>query len=237
MSRRTTLFCALAVVAAALFIRLGIWQVARLRERQGRNAIVAAAQRSTPRPVLSLPRDTGAVHYRPATADGRFDFEHELVLASRTHQGSPGVELLTPVRVAGTDTAVLVDRGWVYSPDGGTVDRARWRESDTAHVTGYVELYAPDAGATSAAADARRVRRVSRSEIAAKIPYPVADVYLVATSDTAGNAHPVRREIPVLDDGPHLGYAVQWFCFALVALGGAGAIVAHERKRRPDLMR
>ena len=98
MSRRTTLFCVLAVVAAALFIRLGIWQIARLHERQARNAIVAAAQRSTPLSVRSMPRDTGAVHYRPATVDGRFDFEHEVVLASRTHQGSPGVELVTPVR-------------------------------------------------------------------------------------------------------------------------------------------
>jgi surfeit locus 1 family protein len=228
--RRLMLFCVLALVAAAVFVRLGVWQIARLHERQARNAIVAAAQRSAPRPVLTLPRDTGEVHYHAATVEGRFDFEHELVLASRTHQGSPGVELVTPVRTAGSDTAVLVNRGWVYSPDGGAVDRARWREADSAHVTGYVELYAPDAGATTSPADARRVRRLSRSEIASKIPYPVASVYLVETGDTAGNAHPVRREIPVLDDGPHLGYAVQWFCFALVALGGAGAVVARERR-------
>ena len=84
----------------------------------------------------ALPRDTGGAHYRRgAPAIGRFDYEHELVLAGRTRQGSPGVELLTPVRVAGSDTAVLVNRGWVYSPDGATVDHARWREGDSARVT------------------------------------------------------------------------------------------------------
>ena len=224
------LFWSLAVAAAALFLRLGIWQLARRHERRARNAIVAAQQRLTPIPLAALPRDSAAAHYRPASVDGRFDYEHELVLGSRTRRGSPGVELITPVRVAGTDTAVLVNRGWVYSPDGGTVDRSRWREEDSARVTGYVELYSADAGDTRSATGPRIVRRVSRQEIAGKIPYPVASFYLVSRSDTGSTAHPVRREIPALDDGPHLSYAVQWFCFAAIALGGAAAVVRRERR-------
>ena len=235
MSRRTLLFCALAVAAAALFTRLGFWQLGRLHERQARNAIVAGQQRGAPVSLAALPRDTAEAHYRAATVDGRFDYEHELVLASRTHRGSPGVELLTPVRVVGSDTAVLVDRGWVYSPDGGTVDRTRWREGDSAHVTGYVELYSADAGSTSSATHPRIVRRVSRQEIAAKLPYPVAPYYLVSRSDTGAIAHPARRELPALDDGPHRGYAVQWFCFAAIALGGAAAVVRRERAGAPEV--
>ena len=230
MSRRTMLFCAIAIGAAVLFIRLGLWQVTRLHERQTRNAAVVAQQGGTLLPLKDLPRDTGAAHYRGASVDGVFDYDHELVVASRSRRGSPGVELLTPVRIAGSDTAVLVNRGWVYSPDGGTVDRARWREGDSARVTGYVELYAPDAGATSSITDARIVRRVSRQEIAAKVPYPVTPFYLVALSPTKSAAHPVRREIPALDEGPHRSYAVQWFCFAAIALGGAAAVVWRERR-------
>jgi surfeit locus 1 family protein len=228
------LFCAFALAAAALFIRLGLWQVSRLHERQARNAAIGAQLRSAPRPLSSLPRDTGAAHYHPATVTGRFDYDHELVVASRMRQGSPGVELVTPVRVAGSDTAVLVNRGWVYSPNASTVDRTRWREGDSASVTGYVELYGPDAGVTSSAIDPRIVRRVSRSEIAAKVPYPVAPFYLVAIGGTDTSAHPGRRELPALDDGPHRGYAFQWFAFAVIALGGAGAVVARERRGRID---
>jgi surfeit locus 1 family protein len=135
MRTRTIVFCLFAVVAAAVFIRLGFWQIARLHERQARNADVVRQQRDAATPVRALPSDTGAAHYRPATVAGRFDYEHELVLTNRSNNGSPGVELLTPVRVAGWgDTAVLVNRGWVYSPDGGTVDHARWREADSANV-------------------------------------------------------------------------------------------------------
>lgn len=231
MSRRTALFCALALLAAVVFIRLGLWQVARLRERQAHNRIVIEQQRNALVPLAMLPRDSTA-RYRGASADGHFDYEHEIVLASRTHNGSPGVELLTPLRVAGTDTAVLVNRGWVYSADGGTVDLARWREADSAHVAGYVEAFAPDAGVTASPTSSRLVRRVSRQEIAARIPYPMAPWYLVSRTDSASIAHPVRRSTPSLDEGPHRSYALQWFFFAAIALGGAAAVVLRERSER-----
>ncbi len=229
MSRRTLLFCLIALAAAAMFVRLGVWQIARLHERQDRNASIAVQQRGAAHDIAGIARDTARAHYRPAIVGGRYDYERELVVTSRTHEGSPGVELLTPVRMAGSDTAVLVNRGWVYAPDGFTVDRARWHEGDSAHVTGYVELYAPDAGVTTST-DPRIVRRVSRREIASKIPYPVAPFYVVSVGDTAGRSHPARRQLPVLDEGPHRGYAFQWFSFAAIALGGAGAVIWRERK-------
>ena len=232
MSRRTWIFCALAAVAAAVFIRLGFWQLSRLHERRTRNAAIAAQQHDVPVPFRSLPGDTASAHYRATTIDGRFDYEHELVLSNRTRQGSPGVELLTPMRVAGTDTAVLVDRGWVYSPDGSTIDRPRWREGDSSRIAGYVELYAPDAGVTTSSFGPRVVRRASRSEIAAKIPYPVAPYFVVAMSDSAAGSHPARREAILLDEGSHRSYAIQWFCFAAIAIGGAAAVVFREREER-----
>jgi surfeit locus 1 family protein len=236
MSARTISFCILALLSAALFVRLGLWQVDRLHERQARNAIVRQQQAGAPIAIRDLPRDTGAARYRSASLTGRFDYEHELVATNRTRRGSPGVELLTPVNMPGSDTAVLVNRGWVYAPDGATVDRTRWREGDSTTLTGYVEVYAPDAGVTASASDPRIVRRVSRQEIASKVPYPVAPYYLVATGGPMSTTHPARRETPALDDGPHRSYAVQWFCFAAIALGGAAAVVWRERRGdRPDI--
>jgi surfeit locus 1 family protein len=137
---------------------------------------------------------------------------------------------VTPVQIAGSDTAVLVDRGWVYSPDGATVDRKRWRESDSARIEGYVERLAPDAGTTSASSDPRIVRRVSQSEISSKVPYPVAPFYVVATGDSADGPHPARHTLPALDEGPHRSYAIQWFSFAAIAIVGAGLVAQRDRR-------
>lgn len=231
MSRRSIVFCLLALVAAVVFARLGIWQLARLREKVRRNASIAAQQLEPAAPLASVPRDTAGAHYRKATVSGRFDYDHEVVLGARTHQGSPGVDLVTPLRIAGSDTAILVNRGWVYSPDGATVDHARWRERDTSTITGYIEVYAPDAGVTKVAREPRMVRRLSRSELAPRISFPLAPYYLVATGDSADGAHPARRELPALDEGPHRSYALQWFSFMAIALAGAGLVIARERRR------
>ena len=230
MSRRSIVFCAFAVLAAALFIRLGFWQLARLRAKVQRNAAIAAQQRAQAVQFASLPTDPAAARYRRAVVTGVFDYGQELVVSGRTNQGSPGVELVTPMRVPGTDTVVLVNRGWVYSPNAGTVDRARWRErEDSATVTGYVELYAPDAPAAAAATDPRIVRRLSRLEASSRIAAPLAPYYLVATGDTA-SSRPVRREMPALDEGSHRGYAIQWFSFAAIAIVGALAVIRRERR-------
>lgn len=230
MSHRTIVFCALAVVAAAVFARLGFWQVGRLRERQASNAVIVQQQRNAPMALSDLPKDTALSHYRPASVTGVYDYDHELVFSGRTRRGSPGVDLLTPVRIAGSDTAVLVNRGWVYSPNASQVERAKWREGDTARVTGYVQLYSPDTNVLSAT-DPRLVRHVSRREIAAKIPYPVAPFYLVAVGDTADLRHPARLEMPELDEGSHRSYAFQWFAFATISLVGAGIVVYRERRQ------
>src|SRR5215203_5379430 len=111
MSRRTIVFCAFAALAAILFVRLGFWQLARLHAKVQRNVTIAAQQRLEPVEFASLPSDTAVAHYRRASVTGVLDYEHELVLSGRTYQGSPGVELLTPMRIAGSDTVVPVNRG------------------------------------------------------------------------------------------------------------------------------
>jgi surfeit locus 1 family protein len=231
MSRRIIVFCAFALVAAFVFVRLGLWQLDRLRERRGFNATIEQQQLGAPIPLVDLPRDTARAHYRAASVEGTYDYEHELVLSNRTRRGSPGVDLLTPVRVAGRDTAVLVNRGWVYSPDGASVDLQRWREGPTARLKGYVELTTGDT-ALAVSRHARVVRHVSRAELKDKIPYPVAPFYLIAFGDTTDMSHPARRDLPVLDDGPHRGYAMQWFSFALIAIAGAGIVVYRDRQQR-----
>jgi surfeit locus 1 family protein len=99
MSRRGIVFCALAVIAAAVFVRLGVWQLARLAEKLRRNAAVTAQQNDPPVQLAILPRDTAGAHYRPVVATGVFDYANELLLGARTHQGAPGVDLLTPLRL------------------------------------------------------------------------------------------------------------------------------------------
>lgn len=233
MPRRLVFFLLLAVVLAAACIRLGFWQLSRLAQRRARNAIVAARLSQPQAPLTTLHADSASL-LRKAVVTGTPDFAHEISLAARTYQGSPGVWLLTPLRVAGRDTAVLVNRGWIYAPDGVSVDVGRWREATTTFV-GYAELLPHGVASKPEGVlrrDARIARQLDLATVQSLVPYPVSPLYLVATApDTTRpqGERVARLPPPALDEGPHLSYAIQWFSFAAIALVGATVVAVRHR--------
>ena len=240
MPRRMLLFVAAAFVAAAIFVRLGIWQISRLHERRALNAVVASRLDSTLVDARSLPRDPMAARYRRAHLVGPADYAHELIIAARTNAGAPGVWLLTPVHIPGTDTVAIVNRGWVYSPDAATVDASRYREGDTLDVEGYVLPFEHARGPAALGSRARTLRDADSAAVidsmgAAALPYMI-----VALADSMRRTRPAPRDSamhpperlapPPLDEGPHTSYAIQWFSFAAIAIAGAGIAVAKSRE-------
>ncbi len=227
---RDLLFLVASVCMAALFVRLGVWQVRRLEQRRARNALVIARLGEPAVTLAALPRDTSLARYRTVRVAGTFDFDHEIVFINRIREGAPGVQLLTPLRVPGRDTGVLVDRGWVYAPDAETVDRAAWREPAAVDAVGYVqELPPPGRGNAALPPPGQRdqLRWIDPAAVAAVTGYPVAPFYVVLGGDTALHAPhvPARLPPPPLDEGPHQSYAIQWFAFALIALGGSAVAI------------
>jgi len=232
---------AVAVGVAAVCARLGIWQTERLAARQAHNAMLTARLGDPAVPLGALPSDTGAGHYRRVTVRGTLDYSREIAWAPRMRHGSPGVNLLTILRPAGSDTGVLVDRGWAYSPDAKSVEFRRWRERDTVELAGYVETWAQDCAVVEGASlpppcgdsGTRLLRRLDRRAAERIIGEPVAPYLVMQTSDSVLRADsvPVRADEPVLDEGPHRGYALQWFAFAAIALVG-GAVLAWRGSAR-----
>lgn len=237
MRRRAWVFAGIAIAVAALFVRLGLWQLDRLAWRREVNTRVTARLAEPPVDPFALPRgDTAALRYRRAVVTGRYDWDRELLLTTRTRNGSPGAWLVTPLRVAGRDTAVLVVRGWVYAPDGEQVpDRARWREGDTTvALEGFVIPLVERPGPTTIAARTPRAYRQLDVETAARdVGTPVLPLLLVQRGDSnpQGGDVPPRLVPPRLDEANHQSYAVQWFSFAAMALVSAALFVRAERKR------
>ena len=238
---RTLLPLAVSFGVAAVCIRLGLWQTSRLAQRVAHNQVLVARLAEPAMPASSLPGDTAAGHYRRVTANGLLSQRREIVWAPRMRQGSPGVNFLTALTIQGSDTAVLVNRGWAYSADAKTVDPSRWRERDSAQVTGYAETWSQDCAVVDGAAlpvtcgdtIARILRRLDRRAAERMLGVPVAPYIVMQTSDSALRADsvPVRVEEPILDEGPHRGYAFQWFGFAIVAIVGGIALALSGRSR------
>ena len=234
MPRRNLIASVFVLLIAALFARLGIWQLDRLAERRARNAEVAARTAVAPVSLDALPADTARALYRRVRVTGVYDYPRQFVVMARTLNGSPGVDIFTPLRLIGSHRAVLVNRGWVYSPDAASVDLERWREADTVTITAFVEEFRPARGLPEGS-DVQHWRELDAARVARVLPYRVEPYYVVALGDAKP---PVPDEIarlspPPLDEGPHKSYAIQWFSFAAIALFGL-VLLFRQRPGRDD---
>lgn len=185
-----------------------MWQLRRLKGRRARNAVVAA-RLALPPLELHGPVPLDSVRQRRVTAHGVYDWSAQRTWPGRSFEGTPGVALITPLRLA-DGSRVLVDRGWVYSPDAFHVDNP-YREPDTATVEGIALVPPRGRGDVDPTGFLPFVIQLERPDP----PQP--------------SGLPRRWPLPVLDNGPHLSYAIQWFSFALIALVGTAALIRKGR--------
>lgn len=222
MTAKDKAFLALGIAVGLTCIRLGFWQLSRLQERKDFNRELLSRAQTAPVDLAEIPKDTGQAHFRRVKLRGSYDFANEIRLTNRTRNGSPGVNIVTPLRMAGTDTAILVNRGWVYSPDAMTVDLGRWREPTELSAEGYIENYAAGRGNGRSTNHPTAYRWLDRPTLAQAFPYPIAPYFAVLIGDSGRTSAevPPRLGVPPLDEGPHKSYAFQWFSFAAISIFG-----------------
>lgn len=231
MSRSWKGFVVLALAVAAVCVRLGLWQLDRLAERRAVNAEAQAA-RDSPEVALgpgALGAELGGRRVRVA---GEFDRTAEVVIRGQAWDGGPGVRVVTPLRVEGSDTVVLVDRGFVKSPDALRADLTGLDEPGRRSVRGLAfPLERREDGGQPLERDGSVTwRGLDRDALRARLPFPVAAVWVLETPDSTLPPWPRRMAAPALDDGPHLSYALQWFAFALIGVVGAGVVAVRARR-------
>lgn len=238
--RASWTFLILAVVLAAVFGRLGVWQLGRLGERRAANQLIEARLERVPAALAAAARSgvpAESLTWRRFRAAGTWDTEHEILIRGRASQGTPGVHVVTPL-VFLPDSAVLVLRGWLPAADGLSADLTSARPAKEGLAV-RIEGLALASEAPSRVRPRRRLfdgaervvlSTLSVEQAAESIPYDLLPVFLLAapTGETSGPPAPVRE--PALSDGPHLWYAIQWFGFALISL--AGALVYIRTRRR-----
>jgi surfeit locus 1 family protein len=228
MSSRTRLILLVTLLlVAAACARLGIWQLGRLRERRAANAVAASA---AAQPEIELGRGIAAVAHRRVRAAGEYDHAHQLVLRGQAYREQPGVIVVTPLRMDGEEPAVLVVRGFIPAADAMTTDLDSLREPGRVEVRGTALPLSSraDGGMPLERSGRTTWKGLDRDAIGALLPYPVLDVYVMQTPDSALPSYPRRLAAPALDDGPHLSYAIQWFAFGTIAVVGGVALLGRK---------
>jgi surfeit locus 1 family protein len=235
----------LVLLLVVVMINLGFWQLRRLDERKAYNRSVRVneSQPVAPLDEVIQPNDPssrgGDLAFRRVTVTGTYDTANEVIIRARTLNDRPGVWVATPLRLSSGD-AVVVLRGFL--PTQGTPDKVPAdAEPPATTVTVDGLLQGTQTKGTFGATDPSTghlttLARVDVERLQQQVPYNLYPAYLqLQRSDPAQSGpEPEVLPEPVLDEGPHLSYAIQWFIFSTIAVIGYPLILRRSARNRED---
>jgi len=218
------------VAVLVLTLSAGRWQLDRAAAKAGLQQRIEAAASAPPVSLQAgVQGDPASLAWFPVEATGRFDAGKVVFLDNRLRDGVPGYEVLTPLRLSGSDRVLLVNRGWIAAP------RQRDRLPQVETPSGEVRVrglgFVPSARFMELRADtddAVRWQNWTLERARARWSIELLPLAMLQTAaiegEGAAGARPdgLARNWPRPDAGidKHRGYALQWFSFA-----GIGFIV------------
>ncbi len=227
MRRFPWVLTVISVVAFAILIMLGVWQVERLQWKEGliaRAEAAADAPPAAPAQVLGAddPEFLRVALTCPGLATAPF------VELQSIHEGRPGVRLISACRHPGYPRTLLIDRGFVADEISA---RPPVSASDAP-----VELIAqvratPAPGPMALAAEGRRFFARDNAAMARGLGVegPMAPWTLFATDSSNPDWRALQPTAPpAAFANNHLGYAITWFGLALAL---AGVYIALLRRK------
>jgi cytochrome oxidase assembly protein ShyY1 len=227
------------VATIVLMINLGLWQFDRYHERLDFNEIVSARIEAQPQDLnkLLLEIETGTKTANEAEwlnvfASGEYLDEETVNAVNRSQGGFSGVDPLTPMRIAGGNQLVLVNRGFIaqsaqnqefaQAPVGAVEILGRVRVSEVRKTGGLSD---PANGLL------KEVINIDLNRLAQQIQGLNTAIFIeVLKSNPADSMLLVPIADPILSSGSHLSYTAQWFIFSVFVAAGWVVVVRRKLK-------
>jgi surfeit locus 1 family protein len=239
--RRLPVFTGIAVlIALAILVSLGTWQVERLYWKESLIADIAERLASVPVPLTDVERmlaTGGDIEYRPVTATGRYVNDKERHFFA-TWRGRTGYYVYTPLELAG-GRYLFVNRGFVPFENKEPEKRMQGQLTGEQTVTGLARNKLP--GKPSWVVPENDVAKnifywKDLDVMASSVDIP-ADKLVPFFVDAGDALNPKGLPIGAVTqfDLPnnHLQYAVTWYGLAAALVGVALYALFRRKDDRP----
>ena len=242
-SKRWLITSLIVFAGFAVLVRLGLWQLDRLEQRRVFNSRIFEQIDATELKLSSdnLFEDLFEMEYRPINVVGEFDFTGQVALRNQYSNNQLGVHLLTPLLISGAENiAILVDRGWIPQEDSSPEKWGKYDEPGVQEVTGIIRRsqlipqlnMLPDPTLEPGQSGLEVWSQINLERIVLRIPHKFLNVYIHQTPSGGLPELPERDEPDIeLDEGPHMGYALQWFVFSLILIIGYPFYIRNQEEK------
>lgn len=218
---------------AGSMVFFGFWQLDRLDQRRERNATIEANITEQVVPARQVTGDA-TDEWRRVAVTGTYVSSSQVSIINRSQDNVAGDNLAAAIRTS-DNKFFLVNRGFVPL----TVS-SRSLPSEEVTVMGYIRFTQTRGtlGAVdSTAPGTKEFQRFDLPLIRQAIGLDINTRFLIQLAEETPppkTTFPAPVPLPIIDEGPHFSYAIQWFFFSVVAMTGWGVVVIRALRRDPS---
>jgi surfeit locus 1 family protein len=226
-------FLFLCVVFFILCCLLGVWQVHRYHDKKAMLTTFERRAMELPEPFQWLSGSEDELQFQPVSVEGHYDNNLIMFVQNRMHEGRLGYEVLTPMRLEGSDKLLLVDRGWLEKPDDKALpDILPIKKKQ--RVKGYIKFlneyqFILGKNIIESSQNPVVMQKIDIDELS-QLTHQTFYPFIVRLDPASKNGFVRHWVIASVSPERHVMYAVQWFAFAILILVGY-ACFSIERMR------
>jgi len=226
----------LAILGISLFFSLGTWQVNRAGVKEKLQHDIESRQNQ---PSFTLQRSIDNISSKsfvPVKALGHYDAKYEILIDNEIQQGKAGYHVLTPLILSDDQSVIMVNRGWVplgrsrdvlpelTAPAGSLVIHGRIspHKSKPALILDQGNI---EPGKVWQFFDFEKYTKYTGYNL-----LPVVILLDKKSSDGYIRNWPKYTS----KVGMHIGYAVQWYVFAVIVLITYIAVNLKKKEQSDD---
>ncbi|CAB4585711.1 MAG: hypothetical protein F2703_00670 [Actinobacteria bacterium] len=195
------------------------WQYQRGVDRHARNSMILEHIAIAPVPLTTVDATPAQFEWQSVTTSGQFDSKNQILLRNRYSEGVYGFEVLT-LFTSLDGKRFWVDRGWVKAGRTATTAPIVTKTPQgQVQITGRLRLDSSLPHGKFFALPEKGTGLVSKLNAQSRLQTEKYYIDLLNGSDESLSPA-VSAELPVLSDGPHMAYALQWLFFCGLVIYG-----------------
>jgi len=201
-----------------LLVYLGLWQIDRAAQK---SHLAKEQVERAQMPPLELDGHsvfTPDMSFRKVKVRGEFEAKGRIFIENRKHGDQTGFHVITPLRLDQSQVRILVNQGWIPATKTQSIPDVE-TASGRIEVVGWLEKPSPPAFPMPIKAEGwgNRWPYLTAELFSSRVPYQIFP-YVILQDPDGGQGFVRNWARPVPFPEMHIGYAIQWFAFAGMAL-------------------
>jgi len=220
----------LTLICIPLFIKFGFWQYNKAQQKQTIQSAYQSAEASNAQDFpLNLSANESLNieqwNYKRVKVTGSYDTQYQILLDNKVEGNQAGYHVITPFKIASTSQYVLINRGWI----AGKASHAELPEFTTPSgqhtLTGQIwipskKIFTLENKSVSSGPKTwqpvwQNMDMVQYQKI---VPLTVSPFAIKLDNGSQPGGFLRNWQVPADRITTHIGYAYQWFGFALASL-------------------